>query len=459
MKREKICIAGAGLAGSLMAGLLAQRGFCVEVYESRSDLRKTDISAGRSINLALSHRGLRALEKTGIKSEILKLALPMPARAVHPLGGELFFSPYGKDESLYINSISRGGLNAALLNWAESFEEVTLFFEQSCLSSQLDEKSMVVLDERSGEKKRVEANLLIAADGANSALRRSMDGQVPGFEASVTWENHGYKELRLDPDAAGQWKLEKKALHIWPRGGYMLIALPNLDGSFTCTLFMAMDGEEASFAKVQGDAQVRSFFEREFPNISALMPNLVEEYAQNPVGKLGTLRCKPWVYEDKLLLLGDAAHAVVPFYGQGMNASFEDCIVLDECIEAGLEKGWKHVLAEYEKQRRENGLAIADLAVENFFEMRDHVADPVFQRKRALERKLENRFEDYRSKYSLVTFHPEVGYSYAKARGNAQDAWLMNYCKELNRPIEDINLDALYQKLLAELGQGSFVAD
>ena len=452
MSTQPILISGAGLAGSLLAGLLARRGFQVEVFETRPDLRRTEISAGRSINLALSHRGLRALERAGLRERMLTQALPMLGRRVHPLNGEEFTAPYGRDSSLYINSISRGGLNAELLDWAESFENTRLHFRSRCVEVDLANKTLKVQNLDTGEIRQVQGQLILGTDGADSAVRKAMESQVPGFKGEVTWESHGYKELSIRPDAAGQWLIAKDALHIWPRGGYMLIALPNLDGSFTLTLFLALEGESLSFEALNSPEKVRAFFAQEFPDAAALMPHLEEEFFQNPVGKLGTLRCFPWVQADQVALLGDAAHAVVPFYGQGMNASFEDCLVLDECIEEFGTADWTKVLAAYQERRKINGDAIGDLAVENFFEMRDHVANPVFQRKRRLENLLEHKFPQYRSKYALVTFHPEVGYSYAKARGNAQDAWLMNYCQTNPQAPEGCDLEAVYAALVGDLG-------
>jgi kynurenine 3-monooxygenase len=438
-----ILISGAGLAGSLMSIYLAKKGWKVDIYESREDMRTVEMSAGRSINLALSNRGIKALEGVDLGDEIMKEAVKMPGRMLHDREGKLTFAPYGKDDSEYINSISRAGLNKMLMSAAER-EGVKIHFNQKVLSVDFNAKTITTEDSESGAIHTVKGDLIIGGDGAASAIRQSMEKQLEGYQSHVDWLTHGYKELTIPPAEGGGFRIEKHALHIWPRGQYMLIALPNFDGSFTCTLFFPNEGE-VSFEGLDSPEKVKTFFEQEFADAIPHIPNLVHEFMTNPVGKLGTLKCFPWKYKDSAVLIGDAAHAVVPFYGQGMNASFEDCRVLNECIEAhGTD--WEKVLNAYQEARKINGDAIGDLAVENYYEMRDHVADPTFRKKRALEYILESKFEDYHSKYSLVTFHPEVPYAVAKEKGNKQDAYLMDFCKDLET-IDEVDHQAVYEAL------------
>lgn len=444
MEQAPVIIVGAGLAGSLMAIYLAQKGLSVKVLESRPDMRTTDISAGRSINLALSNRGIKALEEVGLAEQVLKEAVRMPGRMLHDLEGNLQFAPYGKDTSQYINSISRGGLNCLLMDAAEVYPNIELLFNQPCVEVDLEQKIVYTQASPDQEKTAFQASVIIGGDGANSAVRRAMAKQVADFEEGVDWLDHGYKELSIPPTAAGGFALEKNALHIWPRGEYMLIGLPNLDGSFTCTLFFPLKGD-VSFESLNEAEKVQEFFESVFKDAVPHLKHLQEEFAHNPVGKLGTLRCSPWIYKGTAALIGDAAHAIVPFYGQGMNASFEDCRVLNACIGKHGTKNWDAVFEAYQAARKINGDAIGTLAVENYYEMRDHVADPVFRKKRQLEHHLENTYSDYHSKYSLVTFHPEVSYEAARSLGNQQDALLMELCK--TEKIEHLPVDTLYRKL------------
>ncbi|MCP4438518.1 MAG: FAD-dependent monooxygenase [Aureispira sp.] len=441
---KPIIIVGAGLAGALMATYFAKRGLRVDIYESRADMRKEEMSAGRSINLALSDRGLKALGEVGIDGEILREAVPMKGRMLHSKNGELKMAPYGKDDSEYINSISRGGLNMILMTIAQHSEKVNIYFNEECIDVDFEEGAVTVKNSTTGLTKTVYGSTIIGADGANSMVRRTMQSKMEGYKANVDWLEHGYKELSIPPAEGGGFRIAKNVLHIWPRGTYMLIALPNFDGSFTCTLFFPLEGE-ISFEGLDTKEKVRSFFEEQFADAVPHLVNLEDEFLNNPVGKLGTLKCFPWVHSSKAALIGDAAHAVVPFYGQGMNASFEDCSVLDQCI-AKHGTDWAAVYAEYEQLRKENGDAIGDLAVENFYEMRDHVADPIFRRKRELEHKLENAYEDYHSKYSLVTFHPEIPYSVAKEKGNKQDKYLMDLCEKLE-DVSGVDIAELYEQL------------
>lgn len=446
MKQPHILISGAGLAGSLMAIYFAKRGWRVDIFESRSDMRKMEMVAGRSINLALSHRGIMALKEVGVTDEILKEAVKMPGRMLHDKAGNLKFAPYGKDETEYINSISRGELNKMLMSAAERYEDVKIHFNQTVLEVDFDQKKLTLQHTESGAIQTAIGDLIIGADGANSAIRQSMEKQIPNYESNVDWLEHGYKELTIPAAEGGGFRIERDALHIWPRGNYMLIALPNFDGSFTCTLFFPNEGPN-SFATIDSVEKVRSFFQQEFADAVPHLTNLEQEFLNNPVGKLGTLKCFPWKVGDSTVLIGDAAHAVVPFYGQGMNASFEDCRILNDCIEK-YGTDWEKVLAEYEALRKINGDAIGDLAVENFYEMRDHVANPIFRRKRELEYILERKYPNYHSKYSLVTFHPEVPYSVAREKGNRQDDYLMYLCEDIES-FDDLDYDRIYRDLMA----------
>jgi kynurenine 3-monooxygenase len=457
MERKRILIIGAGLAGSLLAISLGRKGFEVDVIESRPDMRKTTISAGRSINLALSNRGIAALREVGLDSFMLSEAVPMTGRMIHALDGSTRVLPYSGREGEYINSISRGGLNIALMNLAESLPNVRLHFGISCTSFNCETGEIKLSDGKS-----VDDAVVFGTDGAGSVIRNAMlGGGVARFDFSQTWLSHGYKELHIWPTGEGNgFAIEKNLLHIWPRDKFLMIALPNLDGSFTCTLFLAHAGDN-SFSEVAGDVTAQSeisdenierFFEKNFADVIELIPDLCESYRANPVGNLGTIKCYPWNVGGKALLLGDAAHAIVPFYGQGMNASFEDCRILSSLIE-GTDVDWEKVFTEFTEIRKKNADAIADLAVENFYEMRDAVADPVFVKKRALETKLEQTFPDYFSKYSLVTFRDDVPYSHARSLGNAQDRLLMSICAN-NDDVEALDL-AEIRRLLAELPEAN----
>jgi kynurenine 3-monooxygenase len=440
MSKQKVIIIGAGLSGSMLAVYLAKRGIEADVYESRADMRKEETVAGRSINLALSDRGIAALREIGMDEYMLAEAVPMRGRMIHALNGETKLLPYSGRKGEYINSISRAGLNVALINEAEKRAGVKFYF---------DEK-LIDFDCKSGEAKFetgkiVKGNTLIATDGAGSVVRGAMlQGGVARFNFSQEFLEHGYKELHIPPNGRGDFQMEKNALHIWARGSFMMIALPNFDASFTCTLFLAHKGEN-SFEQLKDEKSLLEFFQTNFADAIPLMPTLTEDFFNNPTGNLGTIKCFPWNVEGKSLLLGDSAHAVVPFYGQGMNASFEDCRVLDSLIERH-GTNWKEVYDEFIIARKENTDAIADMAEENFYEMRDAVADPIFQRKRELETKLEQTFPDYFSKYSMVTFREDLPYSVAKRKGNAQDKLLMEICSKIDN-VSEIDLNDVMERI------------
>ena len=445
MEKQQVVIIGAGLAGSLLSIYLARRDIKVEVYEARPDMRKVEVSAGRSINLALSDRGIAALRQVGMDEYMLREAVPMYGRMVHAADGQRKLLPYSGRKGEYINSISRGGLNVALMNEAEKYQGVRFYFNQRCTDFDSASGQVSLENTVTGEKYTVKGDTLIAADGAGSAVRGAMlQGGVPRFNFSQAWLEHGYKELHMPPGPGGEFLMEKNALHIWARRSFMMIALPNFDASFTCTLFLAHKGEN-SFQQLRDEKSLLRFFETNFPDAISLMPTLLEDFFTNPVGNLGTIKCFPWNVGAKSLLLGDSAHAIVPFYGQGMNASFEDCRVLDSLIEK-TGPDWERVFEEYGRLRKENTDAIADMAEENFYEMRDAVADTVFVRKRELEMRLEQMFPDYFSKYSMVTFREDLPYSVAKRKGNAQDRLLMEICAEAG-DISEIDLNEVMAKI------------
>ena len=431
-KQDNIVIIGAGLCGSLLALRLAQRGFKVAVYESRPDLRTTDISAGRSINLALSDRGFKALRLAGVEEKAKEICIPMYGRLMHDTEGNTFASNYSGREDEYINSISRGDLNGILLTEAEQHKNVTIHFNKKCTSVDIENTTATFEDYQTKEINIVNSDVIFGTDGAGSILRKSYYLERKFlFSYSQNYLSHGYKELEIPADKNGKHQISDAHLHIWPRGDYMLIALPNMDGSFTVTLFLSYDEGEYNFNNLTSEAKITTFFENEFPDALALIPNIKDEFFNNPTGALGTVKCSPWSYKNNTILMGDAAHAIVPFYGQGMNASFEDVVVFDEIL-GHFERSreicdWNSVFKSYEKARKEDTDAIADLAIDNFYEMKDHVANPLFKQKRKIEMDLEKHFPNqYFSKYSLVTFNENIPYSEAMKKGRAQDKALLN---------------------------------
>ena len=426
-KQQNILIIGAGLCGSLLALRLGQRGYNVSVFEMRPDLRKVDISAGRSINLAFSDRGNKAMKLVGIEDQVKALCIPMHGRMIHDTHGNTFQSNYSGRTHEFINSISRGELNALLLNEAEKLENVNIYFNKKCKSVDFENTTALFKDYNSKDEFLEDADVIIATDGAGSALRKSYYlGKKFLFSFSQAYLTHGYKELSILPKDNGDFKIYKNALHIWPRGSFMLIALPNLDGSFTVTLFLSYDEGTYNFNNLTNDERVLEFFSKEFPDALAVMPNLLEDFFTNPTAPLGTIKCSPWHFKGNTLLMGDAAHAIVPFYGQGMNASFEDVVEFDAVLDENLDS-WEATFKTYEKRRKKDTDAIADLAIDNFHEMKGHVNQVIFQEKRKLEMALEKQFpEDYASKYALVTFNEDIGYREAMLRGRAQDKAILN---------------------------------
>ncbi len=400
-ENERVTVVGAGLVGSLLSLYLARRGFTVEVLERRPDMRREVVDAGRSINLAISTRGLHALRQVGLEAEALRHAIPMRGRMIHPPRGELAFQPYGKDDSQHINSLSRAWLNQFLMTQAEATGRVRIRFRQRVTGIDLDAGRLSVLDEASGQAREDETPVLFGTDGANSMVRQAMV-QRPGYVGSQEQLGHGYKELTIPAAPGGAFRMEKHALHIWPRGAYMLIALPNEDGSFTCTLFLPFQGP-VSFESHDSPARVRAFFEEQFPDALALIPDLVETFFRNPTGHMVTVKSAPWNVGGRAVVLGDAAHAIVPFFGQGMNCGFEDCGVLDAVMRRHTD--WEGVFSEFASLRKTHADAIADMAVENFIEMRDSTASPRFLLEKGVEKVLLNAFPgEFVSRYTLVSF-------------------------------------------------------
>tara|TARA_Y100001978_G_scaffold61080_1_gene54946 strand:- start:1929 stop:3266 length:1338 start_codon:yes stop_codon:yes gene_type:complete len=440
---KKITIAGAGLVGSLEAIYMAKRGHNVSIYERRSDMRKAEFVAGRSINLALSTRGWTALKKVGIDDEVRKMAIPMPKRIMHAQDGTLSEQPYGQDgEAIY--SVPRGELNVLLMNLAEREKNIDLYFNHKLLSADLNTAQAIFEDEK-GKEQIVNADVLIGADGTYSTVRNHMMRQ-DRFQFSQYYIEHGYKELTIPANPDGSHQIETNALHIWPRGNYMLIALPNMDGSYTCTLFFPFEGEY-SFESLKTHQHVADFFNEVFPDIVPLIPNLTEDYFNNPTSSLSIMRCYPWTVSDKVLLIGDSAHATVPFYGQGMNAGFEGCYVLDKLLEKHGDD-WIACFDEYSKYRKPDGDGVQDLSMHNFVVMRDKTADPHF----LLQKKIELRFsKKYPKKwlplYSMVSFS-NIRYSEAWKIGQQQESLMQKIMSIPN--IETIwDSEEVEQKMLA----------
>jgi len=413
LKADRVTILGAGLVGSLWSIYLSRRGYKVDIYERRNDMRLGKAAAGRSINLALSERGWRALEKVGIREQVEDVAIPMRGRMVHNVDGSLSFQPYGK-EGQAIYSVSRGGLNAALMDCAQQLHNVPIHFEHRC--TDVDFTNRQLHFDTPGASVTKPYDVLFGSDGAFSSLRAALQRR-DRFEYSQTYIDHGYKELAIPAGPNGTWLMEKNALHIWPRKNFMLIALPNTDGSFTCTLFFQFDGEE-SFATVDSTEKAKAFFEKYFADAMALMPDCVEQFMHNPTSSLVTVRCFPWSH-DHACLIGDAAHAIVPFFGQGMNAGFEDCRVLDELMDA--HDDWQTLFGAFQKTRKPDADAIAELALNNFIEMRDLVADPHFLKKKKIEKRIAEFYPDsFVSAYGMVSF-TNMPYSEALRRGRKQN--------------------------------------
>lgn len=418
---DQITIAGAGLVGSLLSVMLGNFGYKVLVFEKRADMRDQTVDSGRSINLALAERGIHALQKADLMDKVEPLLIPMKGRMLHSVDGDLEYFPYGQRDNEVIYSVSRSGLNEILMDAAEASQNVELRFEQELKSIDFDANKLSILDARVGKTVELDYSVLIGADGAGSRVRRAMLAVVDGNDHSELLD-HDYKELTIPAASNATHQIEKEALHIWPRGGYMLIALPNLDGSFTVTLFLMKKGP-VSFESLSTQQAVEEFFEEQFADAKALIPNLAREYFENPTGVLGTVRCSPWRLENEVLLLGDSSHAIVPFHGQGMNSGFEDCEVFVNMLLAH-DHDWSKAMAEFDCTRKDDADAIADMALENYVTMRDSVRDPKFQLKKQLGFKLEMKHPDrFIPRYSMVMFH-RIPYSVVYSRGRIQQAIL-----------------------------------
>jgi kynurenine 3-monooxygenase len=414
---KKVLLIGAGLVGSLLSNYLTKHGYKVEIFERRPDMRKDKISAGRSINLALSERGWRGLNGVGLSDAVRKVAIPMAGRMIHHLDGTINYQAYGK-EGQAIYSVSRGGLNCVLMDESEK-SGATIHYNERCTHVDLDKNIASFENIVTGHKQTITADLIISSDGAYSAGRLSLLF-TDRFNYSQSYLEHGYKELTIPPAADGSHQLDKNALHIWPRGGYMLIALPNMDGSFTCTLFFPFEGSP-SFVELNSKEKVSAFFKKIFADAYELMPTLEDDFFNNPTGSLMTVKCFPWTWKNQLALIGDAAHAIVPFYGQGMNCGFEDCVELNDLI-VKHNHDWSKIMPEYQLQRKPNSDAIADLAVANFYEMRDLVGHPDFLLRKKIEARIFDKHpEKWVPLYTMVTFN-EFPYCEALSRGKKQDA-------------------------------------
>jgi kynurenine 3-monooxygenase len=443
---ETVTLIGAGLNGPLLALGLVKRGFKVEIYERRPDMRRVRVSAGRSINLALSTRGIHALTQAGLWHGMENIIIPMKGRMMHSPTSELTFQPYGKDESEVINSISRAELNIALMNAAEA-QGVRIHFDRRCTGIDLRTGAVEMRDEQSGSQRTVDGGVVIGCDGSASAIRNAML-KLNRFNFSQQYLDYGYKELTIPAGPRGKHVLESHALHIWPRGNFMLIALPNIDGTFACILFLPFEGND-SFAQLNTPAAVAEFFQARFPDAVPLMPDLADNFFANPTGSMVTVKCSPWHVEGRALLLGDAAHAIVPFFGQGINCGFEDCTILLELMDRhGAD--WERIFREFERARKVNTDAIADLAIENFVEMRDRVADPHFLFRKKAELALESKYPQlFVPKYAMVTFH-RIPYATALKRGRMQEAMLAELCDGIER-IEDLDWEKADRMVHSEL--------
>ncbi len=441
-KKQGTIVVGGGLVGSLLSIFLKHRGHDVSIYEGRMDMRKAQMSAGRSINLIATRRGLHALAEAGLSDVVLDHAVPVAGRMIHKLDGRQEYQPYGKNESEVNYSVSRGELNKLLLSEA-SKAGVDLHFDHLLRGADLS-RGILTFGRGDDSEVTVEAETIFGADGAGSAVRNELKA-APGFQTSYEDLGHGYKELLIPAHPDGSYQIERNALHIWPRGRSMLMALPNRDGSFTVTLYLPTSGP-GSFEDLQTPAGVQSLFEEIFADSIPLIPDLQSDFFENPNGTLGTRRCNFWNQEGRVLLLGDAAHAVVPFFGQGMNSGFEDITVLMDLLEKS--KNRKSCFSEFSSMRKPDADAIADMSLDNFYEMSERVGDPKFLLRKKVEHLLEKRFpKEYRSRYSMVAY-TRIPYRVAQAAGRIQASMLDELCTGIDDAV-DMDLD-LARTLLRE---------
>ncbi len=445
--KKRIIISGAGLVGSLVAVLLAKRGHDITIVERRADMRTAVGYGGRSINLALSERGWNALHLAGVDSKIKSIAIPMFGRRIHHHDGGSSFQPYGKeDQAIY--SVSRKEINVALMNEAESLPNVKFLFEHKAVGF---EQNTLITENAKGEEVVLEGDVILGADGAFSAIRELLQ-KTDRFEYSQSYISQGYKELTIPGKEFCSYQLEHNSLHIWPRREFMMIALPNTDGSFTCTLFLDYEGEP-SLQSLDTEEKIKTFFEKEFSTAIPLMPTLVEDYMSNPTSSLVTIRCFPWVHQKNIAIIGDASHAIVPFFGQGMNAGFEDCVVLMECLNESNED-FEIALDVFQHRRKPDADAIADMALTNFVEMRDKVADPSFLLRKRIESMLHERYpEKFVPQYSMVSFSSKIPYSIALERGKIQDCYLdkIQQIQNIEERLEDEDLWLKIDNILSSL--------
>lgn len=418
---KEATIIGAGLVGSLWSVYLAKAGYKVTIFERRSDIRLAEIQAGKSINLALSHRGWTALKYVGIDHHVEELAIPMYGRIMHDMESNLTEQAYGTDGQA-IFSVSRGGLNAKMMNIAEQEGGATIHYNHKCTDINVENGIAYLTNTETGEKVEHKSDLIFGCDGAYSAVRYNAMQKLDRFDYSQDFIDDGYRELLLPANDDGSYKMDKNALHIWPRGRFMLIALPNEDGSFTCTLFMPFEGDKNSFDKINTREEVETFFETTFPDFYKLLPNVADQWTEHPLSSLAIMRCYPWT-SGKVALMGDAAHATVPFYGQGMNAGLEDCFEMGKLIEKH-NHNWEEIFKEYQETRKPNGDAIQELSKHNYLVMSDYVADPEFLLKKRFEKRIMELYpENYLSMYSMVSFS-NVPYAEAWSKGQEQDKFM-----------------------------------
>ncbi len=443
-------IVGGGLVGSLWSVFLAKAGFEVTVVEMRNDLRAATESAGKSINLAMSVRGWRALETAGVADEIRKIAIPMHGRTMHDVYGNLSFQPYGQPgQAIY--SVSRRAINCCLMDIADGFSQSCFRFNQRCIGVELNKGVVHLENTNTGELSHIQSDQIFAADGAFSSVRYQAMQKLDRFQYSQNYIEDGYREILLPANSDGSYKLEKNTLHIWPRGRFMLIALPNEDGSFTCTLFMPHENHEFAFDNLATGQQVEQFFQSQFPDFYKLMPNIADIWQNHPLSSLAIVRCYPWTH-GKVALMGDAAHATVPFYGQGMNCGFEDCTVMWDLMRQHGDD-WTTIFDQYQKVRKPEGDAVQDLSLDNYYVMRDHVANEEFLLQKKLERRIQQLYpEQYTPLYSQVSFS-HIPYSVALEKGKRQDEFIRQVMSghDIKAMFASEQIDQLVHSLFEEL--------
>ena len=441
-------IVGAGLVGSLWAVYLKKAGYKVTMYERRPDMRLNNISAGKSINLATSFRGWKALDEVGIGDQIREIAIPMYGRTLHHLDGTTSYQPYGKQDQA-IFSVSRGAINAKLMSIAEENGDTRIIFNEECVQVDLEQGMVAFRNTMSGEITTTKADVVFAADGAFSAIRYQGMQKLDQFNYSQQYIADGYREILLPANLDGTYKLAKETLHIWPRGRFMLIALPNFDGSFTCTLFMPFEDHKYCFRDLDSKAKVSDFFRNVFPDFYELLPTVAENWEDHPLSSLAIIRCFPWTH-GKVALMGDAAHATVPFFGQGMNCGFEDCSVMWQLMQQHHEN-WEVIFETYQNLRKPNGDAVQDLSLQNYIVMRDKVNDADFLLLQRIERRINYLYpEAYFPLYSMVSF-TDIEYQTALQKGNEQEARIMNLINahQINQETTDASIDDIIHEFIS----------